>query len=295
MRKGKIFLIILILIVPGRWISGQPAFFPECYKYHYSDNLNNKLFQDLYTEARDYVTNANSDSLEYTYIQMSSLSPHYYPLNAGLLEAQKGVIYYYKGDNSNALRQFLKALSVYSNKEFYSGVNSMLNNIAIIFSLVGDHQSSKKYLLRAIEINERENLDYYALFSYNLAEVELMLGNAEASLDILKELLRNEDIRLNMISPVSIMASIIEAYNKLNMNEEAESWINRAYLAMDENRYSDVDKLNFYTAVMEYHVRNEEYDKVIEIAEKNNIDQSYNLPDQQEHIRISVPGIRRNR
>ncbi len=284
MRKGKIFLIILILIIPGRQTSGQSSFIPDCYKYHYSDNMNNKLFQDLYTDARDFVTNASIDSLEYTFIQMNSLSPQYYPLNAGLLEALKGVIYYYKSDNSKALRHFLKALSVYSGKEFYSGVNTMLNNIAIIFSLVGDHQSSKKYLLRAIEINERENLNYYALFSYNLAEVELLLGNYEASLDILKGLLRNEVINLNMISPVSIIASIINAYNKLNMNEEAENWINRGYLAMDENRYSDVDKLNFYTAVMEYHVRNEEFDKVIATAENNDIDQRYNLPDQQDHL-----------
>ncbi|MFO7755302.1 MAG: tetratricopeptide repeat-containing sensor histidine kinase [Bacteroidales bacterium] len=284
MREGKIFLITLILIVQGSWSSGQPASFPQCYKYHYSDNLNNKLFQDLYADARAYVTNADIDSLEYTFIQMKSLSPNYHPLDEGLLEAQEGVIHYYRGNNSNALRHFLKALSIYSDREFYSGANSMLNNIAIIFSLVGDHHSSKKYLLRAIEINEREGLDYYALFSYNLAEVELMLGNYEESLDILKELLWDEDISLDLISPVSIIASIISAYNNLRMNEEAENWINRGYLAMDENRYTDVDKLNFYTAVMEHHIRNGEYGKVVEIAEKNNIDQRYNLPDQQDHL-----------
>lgn len=284
MKKGKIFLIILLVVIPVSRITAQPTFFPFCSRYHYSDNQNSNLFQDLYTEARTYVTNADIDSLESTFVQMNSLSSHYYPLNAGLLEAQEGVIYYYRGDNSNALRHFLKALSIYSAKEFYSGVNTMLNNIAIIFSMVGDHQSSKKYLLRAIEINEREGLDYYALFSYNLAEVELLLGNYETSLDILKGMLRNEDISLNMISQVSIIASVINAYNKLNMNEESESWINRGYLAMDENRYSDVDKLNFYTAVMEYHVSKGEHSKVTEIAEKNNIDQRYHLPVQQDHL-----------
>lgn len=277
-------MIILILIVCGKTASSQHSIFPDCYTHHYNDNLSNKLFENLYTDARTYVANANIDSLEYIYNQMENLSLHYYPLNEGLLMSLKGAVYYLRGDYSIALDHFLKTLSVYYDEDFYSGTNSMLNNIALIFSQVGDHQSAKKYLLKAIEINESEGLDYYALFSYNLAEVELLQGNYESTLNILKGLLSNKDIKFNMISRVSVVALIISTYNKLNMPGKAQNWINRGFLIMDENIYSDMDKLNFYTAMMEYYINNEDYSKVVEIARQNNIDHRYNLPDQKDHL-----------
>jgi len=284
MRKGKIILISLIMLVSGNWAYSQTTYFPRCYKYHSSENLNNSLFHNLYSEATSHVRNANIDSIKYSSVQMNSLSCHYDPLSAALLETIDGVTYYFEGNNSDALKHFLKALAIYSEEEFYTGLNSLLNNIAIIFSMAGDSRSSKKYLLRAIEINEREGLDHYSLFSYNLAEVELELGNYDASLNILKELLRNENINLNQISPLSIAGTIISAYNKLGKPEEAQNWINRGYLEMDEERYSDIDRLNFYTSVMEYHLNNNEYEKVINIASDFGIDERYTLPDQHNHL-----------
>ncbi|MBS0010057.1 MAG: tetratricopeptide repeat-containing sensor histidine kinase [Bacteroidales bacterium] len=283
MRKGKIFLIIGILLILSYPVSyGQITYFPHCYKYPSSENLNNSLIEELYRKAVGYVTNADIDSLEYSAIQMKSLHGHHYTLYEGLIETQDGVINYFKGNSSEALEHFLKALNIYSEENFLTGINTLLNNIAIIFAVVGDYQSSKKYLLRAIEVNEREGLDYYALFSYNLAEVELEMGNYEAAIDILKELIRNENY-LN-VTAVSIMGSIISAYNKLGNKKEAESWINRGFLTLDDTEVSEVDKLNFYTSVMEYHLNNKDYEKVISISLQYNIDERYNLPDQLDHL-----------
>ncbi|MBN1387201.1 MAG: hypothetical protein JW965_02065 [Bacteroidales bacterium] len=284
MRKGKIFFISLMLLLISMVLYAQYTYFPYCYRYPPSETLNNRLFEELYIKAREYLNNADIDSLEFSSFQMQSLPCHSYPLYDGLMEIQEGVIYYYKGNNSEALKHFLKALTVYSEEEFYSGVNTVLNNTAIIFAVVGDYQSSRKYLLRAIEMNEKEDLDNSALFTYNLAEVEMELENYEAALDILKGLLRDEDIIMNNISPVSVIGSIISAYNKLGNREESESWINRGYLAMDESKYSDVDRLGFYTSVMEYHLLNEDYDKVLNTAQQYNIDERYSLPDQYDHL-----------
>ena len=284
MRKGKIFLISLVLLVFNIGIYGQYTYFPHCYKYPPGETLNNRLFEELYLKALEYLSNADIDSLEFSSAQMKSLSCQYYPLYDGLMETQDGIIYYFKGNNSEALKHFLKALTIYSEEEFYSGVNTVLNNTAIIFAVVGDYQSSREYLLRAIERNEKEGLDNFALLNYNLAEVEMELGNYEAAVEILKRLLRDEDIILNNVSPVSVIGSIINAYNKLGNKDEAESWTNRGYLAMDESRYSDLDRLTFYTAVMEYHLLNEDYEKVLNTSTKFNIDERYSLPDEYDHL-----------
>lgn len=284
MRKGKIFIITLVFLLLNTVIYGQNTYFPSSYKYPQSEILNIRLFEELYVKALGYLNNADIDSLEFSSVQMNSLSCHCYPLYDGLMETQKGIINYFKGNNSEALKHFLKALNIYSQEQFYSGVNTVLNNTAIIFAVVGDYQSSRKYLLRAIDINEQESLDDFALLNYNLAELEMELENHEAALEILKGLLRDEDIILKNVSPVSIIGSIISAYNKLGKKDEAESWINRGYLAMDENRYSDLDMLTFYTAVMEYHFLNKEYDKVLSTSSEFNIDEKYNLPDQYDHL-----------
>ncbi len=284
MRTGKICLISLVLFLLSMGLYGQNSYFPYCYKYPLSETHNNRLFEELYSKAREYLNNADVDSLEFSSIQMQSLSCHYYPLYDGLMETQKGIINYYRANNSEALKHFLKALTIYTEEEFYSGVNTVINNTAIIFAIVGDYQSSRKYLQRAIEINEREGLDNFALFTYNLAEVEMHLENYRAAIDILKDLLVHEDIDMNTVSPIAVIGSIISANNKLGNKEEAESWITRGYLDMDETRYSGIDKLTFYTAVMEYHLLNEDYEKVINTSIQYDIDERYNLPDQYDHL-----------
>ena len=143
-----------------------------------------------------------------------------------------------------------------------------------------------EYVTESIVPRRKEGLDNFALLNYNLAEVEMELWNYEAAVEILKRLLRDEDIILNNVSPVSVIGSIINAYNKLGNKDEAESWINRGYLAMDESRYSDLDRLDFYTAVMEYHLLNEDYEKVINTSTQFNIDERYSLPDEYQNISL---------
>ena len=285
MRKGKIFLISLGFVVSCLGIYGQNTYFPYCYRYQSSESLNNRLFEELYQEAVEYLNNADVENLEFSSLQMNSMGNHWHPLYDGLLETQKGVIQYFKGNNSEAIKYFLKALNLYLEEKFYSGVNTLFNNTAIIFALVGDYQSSKKYLQRAIQINEQEELGSYDLFAYNMAEVETKLGNYVVSLEILKNIIRYDSINLGNISPVSVIGSIIGNYNKLGNKEEAESWINRGYLALDESRCSDMDRLSFYTSVMEFHLNNKDYDKVISTSLQHNIDERYRLPDQLDHLK----------
>ncbi|MGM0667330.1 MAG: tetratricopeptide repeat protein, partial [Bacteroidota bacterium] len=284
MIKGKVFFIGLLIIFLFEGLYGQDTYFPQCKRYKQSEYLDNQLIEYLYSRASEYVNNADIEGLELTALQMKSLSCQDYPIYDGLLQNLEGVIYYFKGENSKALKYFLESLAIYSELEYYRGVNGLLNNVAIIFALVGDYQSSKKYLLRAIEINEREGMNYYDIFSYNLAEVEAELGNYEESINILKGLIKNEFAPLNLVSPVSVIAMIISGYNKLGMPEEAESWINRGYLALDEEDFNDVDRISFYTSVMEYHLNNGDYDKVISTSKQYNIDERHRLPDQYDHL-----------
>lgn len=284
MIKGKVFFISLLIIFLFEGLYGQDTYFAHCNRYKQSENLNNRLIEYLYSRASEYVSNADVEELELTALQMKSLSCQDYPIYDGILQNLEGVIYYFKGENSNALKHFLESLAIYSELEYYRGVNGLLNNIAIIFAFAGDYQSSKKYLLRAIEINEREGMDFYDIFSYNLAEVEAELGNYEESINILKGLIKNELVPLNRVSPVSVMAMIISAYNKLGNPGEAESWINRGYLALDEEDINDIDRMSFYTSVMEYHLNNGDYDKVISTSKQYNIDERYRLPDQYDHL-----------
>jgi len=284
MIKGKVFFISLLIIFLSVGLYGQYSYFPQCTRYKQSESLNARLIENLYARASEYVSNADIEELEVTALQMKSLSCQDYPIYEGILQNLEGIIYYFKGENSKALKHFLESLAIYSELEYYPGVNGILNNIAIIFALVGDYQSSTKYLRRAIEINEREGMDYYDIFSYNLAEVEAELGNYEESINILKGLLKNETVPLKRVSPVSVIAMIISGYNKLGNADEAETWINRGYLALDEEDFNDIDRTSFYTSVMEYHLNNGDYDKVISTSKQYNIDERHRLPDQYDHL-----------
>ncbi len=283
MRKGifftTVFIMMLIRISPA-----QQTYSPYCYKYPNSEKLNLQLFEELYTQAAGYLNNGLTDSIEYTAVLMNSLSMHDYPLYDGLLEVQRGVISYFRNNKGDALKHFLNGLDSYAHENYYAGMNSLLNNIAIIFALVGDYQSSKVYLLRAIYFNEKQDLNFYSLFSFNLATVEIEQYNYEAALNILKKIMDIGFNNQNMVSQISVISSIITCYNRTGNRDEAEDWISRGYIAFDNSNTSDIDRLIFYTAVMEFHLNNEDYEKVLDISQRFNIDENLYYPGQNDHL-----------
>lgn len=284
MKKVKILFAVLLLLLSCKMIHSQDTFFPACYKYYSNENYINRLFEEYYQDARSYVSDGHIDRIKHSSMEMKSLSLHDHPVSYGLLQTQDGIIHYFNNNNSEAIKEFLKALDLYSEGNYYNGINVLMNNIAVIFALVGDNLSAKSYIERAIELNRGRNLAFNTILSLNLAQMEITMGNYATALDNLKELLRNEETNYERVSPLAIIASIISANNKMGNKQEASEWINRGYLEMDESSYSNIDRLNFFTAVMEYHFNNGDYENVILIAKRHNLDEQSNLPDQQDHM-----------
>ncbi|MCF8223462.1 MAG: hypothetical protein K9J25_09970 [Bacteroidales bacterium] len=285
MKKVKILFAVFLLLLSCEMIHSQDTFFPACYKYYSNENYINRLFEEYYQDARSYVSDGHIDSIKQSSMEMKSLSLHDHPVSYGLLQTQDGIIHYFNKNNGEAIKEFLKALDLYSEGHYYNGINVLMNNIAIIFALVGDNLSAKSYIERAIELNRGRNLAFNTILSLNLAQMEITMGNYATALDNLKELLRNEETNYERVSPLAIIASIISANNKMGNKQEASEWINRGYLEMDESFYSNIDRLSFFTAVMEYHFINGDYENVISIAKRHSLDEQSNLPDQQDHMK----------
>jgi len=264
MHKGKIIFLICLLCLSAS-LSGQASLFPYCYEFPPSE----RIFEDLYIEhlllANKYNANGDIKGLEYCIGVISDFILSKSPVEQGYLENQKGVLNFYQNNSTEALSHYLKALDIFSTENYVSGTNLILNNVSLIFSLVHDSESAKKYLEKAIEYTPAEDIHYMSVFKINLVEYDLDLGNFDEALGLALDLYNDYDTTEFHYSDIAIIGLIVDAYNKLGRYEDAGEWVKLGMDKVNDN-IDYIDKITFYPYIMEYYYIKGDYGRVIDLG-----------------------------
>ncbi|GEM_PF-1168952 len=265
MKKYYKLLLFLILVLDTTNIDGQETLFPYSLKFPPYEALANRLSDKFKNEARNYIYEGDFNGMETCIDIQTMLNTFQDPILNGDIENQKGVIEYYKNNSSKALQFYLKALDYYSLSDYKGGINKIMNNIAIIFNHIEDYESSRKYLIKAIESTPENDIKSRSIYQLNLAEVEAQLNNCPLGISIANELLDKYDPNKLFFSELSIYGLLISCYNNLGMSEEAIKWIEKGAASIDTNS-TYFDKIAFYSQAIRYHFNKGEYREVIELG-----------------------------
>lgn len=265
MSKYYKLLLLLILVLAAATLAGQEAFFSYSLKYPPYEALINKLSDKYRNEARDYIYEGNFNGMEACIDIQTMLNAFQDPILSGDIENQKGVIEYYKNNSSEALQYYLKALDYYNMSDYRGGINSIMNNIAIIFNHIEDYESSRKYLIKAIESTPENDINSRSIYLLNLAETESQLNNCTAGIMIANDLLDMYRPNELFFSELYIYGVLIACYNKMGMSDEADQWIQKGVATIDTNS-TYFDKIAFYSQALRYHFEKGEYREVIELG-----------------------------
>ena len=266
MYKGKIIFLICLLFLSA-YLSGQPYLFPYCYKFPPSE----RIFEDIYVGhlvlSNEYIANGDTEGLKYCIDVLTDIGLFRSPVEEGHLENRKGILKFYQNNSTEALRHYLEALDIFSRENYTLGTNLILNNISIIFSLVHDNESAKKYLEKAIEHTLYDEINYMSVFKINLIEFDLDLGNFDEALSMALDLYNNYDSTEFRYSDVAIIGLIVNAYNKMGRYEDAAEWVNLGMEKVNDN-IDYIDQITFYPYVIEYYYISGDYRKVIDLSGK---------------------------
>lgn len=265
MKKYNRLLLFLILVLAPTAVSGQETMFPSSLENPPCEVLIYKLSDKLKNQARDYIYEGDFNGMEACIDIQATLNTFHDPIINGDIENQRGVIEYYKNNSSNALQFYLKALDYFSLADYSNGVNTIMNNIAIIFNHIEDFESSRKYLVKAIESTPEKDINSRSIYLLNLAEVESQLGNCSVGLRIANDLLEMYEPNILFFSELSIYGLLIDCYYNMGMTEKANEWIARGSASTDSST-TYFDKIAFYSQAIRYYFDMEEYRKVIDLG-----------------------------
>ena len=264
----KIFsrhLLFLALTVVTSHIYGQETLFPSSNMYPAYTPIAEKIY-DLYADKARYATNMGDlDGLASAIEVLADLNIFNEPVKSGIIENQKGILNYYKSDNNKALSCYLDALYYFNRAGSSEGINLIMNNIAIIFAQIEDYESTRKYLIKAIEYTPGEDITSRSVFMYNLAETESKLGNCQSGIRIASEVLDIYDPNLISFSEVALYGIIIGCYNNMGDALKASEWIELGMRELGPG-VTYLDRLAFFSEAIEYYFKSGDYEKVLELG-----------------------------
>jgi signal transduction histidine kinase len=245
--------------------TGQQLDFGECKRYPDAENVSEAIFSKLLDLNAKNTSNGNLAGIEECTETMAILNFYNSDIISGLIMSGKGVQEYYSNKNTTSLGYYLQALEIFDRTGYTEGLANLLNNIAIIFARVDDYEMTLKYLYRAFESTEVENSASRSLILLNIAEIEILLGNYEKSLDISNQLFENYNKNEVEFDIIAIIGIIVRNYNKLEEYDTALNWINKVSDSMVDG--AGVVDLNSYCAnAMETYFQLQQYEKVLSLA-----------------------------
>jgi signal transduction histidine kinase len=265
MHLIKYFIAILIMGAAATSAPGQDISFMRCLKYPYSPNLADETATEMRERGARYSTRGDITGLEMSISATSNLTYSYNPLQIADIYLQQGILMYYKNENERSLSAYLKTLDILLKYDFRDGINSLYNNIAIIFARVEDHESTLKYLNRALAYTSPEDPIHLPL-KINIAITESLLGNHDNALETALDLYERFDHSREDYSVGSVIGLIIDCYNSKDQPEEALRWIGMIPDSLS-GLHGFADMASFCQPAMETYYKFGEYTRVIELGE----------------------------
>lgn len=263
MNIRRYLVAALMAVIAAAFAAGQDSYLLSCRRFPDDDNLNEKVIMICHKKSSGYTARGDLNGLSHSIEVMSDLNSFDLPLTNADIQIQEGILSYYMNKNVDALANYLDALELFNRYGFTEGVNSLLNNIAIIFSRVDDYESTLKYLRKALEYTDISDIPTYSFLELNIAETETRLKNYGGSLDIAIRLFDEYDVHNSVYDLVSVTGVIIDNYNELANYEEALEWIELTpYSLLEGIGYMDL--ISFLPQAMETYYNLQMYDRVIE-------------------------------
>lgn len=265
MRLVKYILLVIILNTVFTFASGQRPSFSRCLKYPYAPNLTNEAAAELKKRAIIFSTRGDIIGLEMSITGTSDLIYFDHYMQSSDIYLQQGILNYYRNKNEKALSSYLKVLDLFIHYNYSDGINSLYNNIAIIFARVEDHESTLKYLNRAMAYTTPDDPIHMPL-KLNIAITELLLGNHAKSLEIATDLYEKFDHSRKDYSIISVIGVIIDCNNSMAQYDESIKWINMIpWPPQDITGYADL--VAFCVPAIETYYNKGNYIKVTELGD----------------------------
>lgn len=264
MHLVKYILSVIILSTLFTFVSGQKPSLSRCLKYPYAPDLINEAAAEMKERAALFSTRGDIIGLEMSIAGSSDLIYFNHPLQSSDIYLLQGILNYYRNKNKEALSAYLKVLDLYIQHDYSDRINILYNNIAIIFARVEDHESTLKYLNRALAYTSPDNPIHLPL-KINIAITELLLGNHDRSLEIATELYEQFDHSRKDYSIISVIGVIIDSYNSMSQYDEAIRWIDMIPGSLqDITGYADLT--SFCQPAIETYYNKGDYLKVTELG-----------------------------
>lgn len=264
MHLVKYIFSVITLSAIFTFASGQKPSFSRCLKYPYAPNLTIETATEFKERAVKFSSRGDIIGLELSITELSDLIYFNHPLQSSDIYVLQGILNYYRNENEKSLSAYLKVLDLFIQYDYSDEINTLYNNIAIIFARVEDHESTLKYLNRAQAFTSPDDPNQLPL-KLNIAITELLLDNPERALEIATDLYEKFDHSRKDYSIVLVIGVIIDCYNSMAKYDEAIRWINMIPGSIhDITGYADL--MAFCQPAIETYYNRGEYLKVTELG-----------------------------
>ena len=267
MKKFSRILVFVLGILCPLYINGQESLFPYSLKYPPYEYFADKHIDTYVNKSKELLYTGDLEGLEDNIEILNDLNLQGDPSVRGRIMNNQGILEYYQGNLSEAIQYFLRAAAYYEQSNYNHGINTLMNNISLIFAEIEDYESCKKYLKKALDYTPDNDLTSRSVYLLNLAEVEERTDNCRTAINISLELLDIYNPRLFDFSEIAIYGIIISCYNTLKEDEEAIKWIKKGdNIPVSDSAYLDIQSYN--KSVADFYFQRSEYEKVIEYGQK---------------------------
>ncbi|MFN6378126.1 MAG: SpoIIE family protein phosphatase [Flavobacteriales bacterium] len=235
-----------------------------------SDSLYIKLNIDI---ADEFIFNTPDTSLHYTLRALERASKVKDSVMMAKSENYLGIIHYSQGHLLTALEHYQTSQHIYKSIGDKSGVGKASNNIAIVYTNLGEHDKAIKIYEETFQTNLELNLiDEAASNIFNIAAACINLGQYDKARSKLKQLEEFNKLSPTSIDPCFLMSDIYIQENKL---DSALMSLTKAYdLSIeqgDEFFLASVilSRAEVYIKLKDYEKANATLDEAEMIIEKN--------------------------
>lgn len=265
MKIYKHPIVIIVAVLCSSLAVGQESFFQSSKKFPDSENLSQQVISRYIGLSSRYASRGDISGLSDCIKVISDLNTFDLPITNADISSTMGIRNYYLNNYTRALADYLAALETFTENDNISGINTLLNNIAIIFYRVEDYESTLKYLKRALEYSDVAIKSTYSLLKLNIAETETSLKNFDRSMEICLQLYKEYDPSEVEFSLISITGLIINNLNESGKFDEAFDWIERTPDSLFTNA-GYLDLLSYCPYAMETYYKMGNWEKVRELG-----------------------------
>jgi len=182
----------------------------------------NAKIEILHALTRELWSTYPEESMKYAGMAYDVSLADHDSANMAMAIKNTGIIFYFTGENKNALTCYNKALKIYTSLSDKKGISSCVNNMGIIYKDLGDYDKALTYYQKSAETDYQLH-DEEALASTlsNIGEIYHLQGLYDDAVAYYKKSLQLEIKYKNFDGVGECLLNIGAAYQENGMNTES--------------------------------------------------------------------------